>query len=155
MPLRNDLPAWLTEHLALYRADPVRAHDWDATAVGRPGIVPTLLLTTIGRRSGAPVTVPLLYQPAGEGFVVVGSKGGGRRHPAWFLNLQADPECAIQVGRFEFEATARVVSGSQRDTYWDLMTRVWPNYQAYQARTERQIPIVLLQARLPFGQAHG
>lgn len=149
MAMRNDLPDWLTNHLELYRSDPARAHDWDATAVGRPGIVPTLLLTTTGRRSGNPLTLPLLYQPAGAGFLVVGSKGGGRRHPAWYLNLQTEPACSVQVGRFLYQCNATITDGETRERYWDLMTRVWPMYNDYQARTERLIPIVLLQTTDP------
>ena len=137
---------WLKEHTALYLSDPERAHDWDATPVGGSGLVPTLLLTTMGRKSGEPRPTPLLYQPTGSGFIVVGSRGGSDRHPAWFLNLQANPECSVQVGRFAYTATARILDSTERAAYWEWMVRFWPDYANYQARTEREIPIVVLDA---------
>jgi len=74
---------WFVEHMNLWAVDPVAAHDWDATPVGGNGVVPTLLLTTTGAKSGELRSLPLLYQPCGEGFVVVGSRGGSSRHPGW------------------------------------------------------------------------
>ena len=139
--------AWLKEHTALYLNDPERAHDWDATPVGGSGLVPTLLLTTTGRRSGEPRPTPLLYQPTGKGFVIVASRGGSDHHPAWYLNLLDNPECAVQVGRFSYTATARVLKSEERRPYWDWMVRFWPDYANYQLRTEREIPVVILEAR--------
>ncbi len=138
--------AWLREHTALYLSDPEHAHDWDATPVGGTGLVPTLLLTTTGRRSGEPRPTPLLYQPTGSGFIVVASRGGSDHHPAWYLNLQSNPACDLQVGRFSYRATARVLSSQERVPYWEWMVRFWPDYANYQARTDREIPVVILQA---------
>ncbi len=138
--------AWLKEHTALYLQDPERAHDWDAAVVGGTGLVPTLLLTTVGRKTGEPRPTPLLYQPTGTGFIVVASRGGADHHPAWYLNLLAEPACRVQVGRFRYTATARVLSTGQRESYWEWMVRFWPDYANYQARTEREIPVVVLDA---------
>ena len=138
--------SWLQEHTALYLEDPERAHDWDATPVGGTGLVPTLLLTTTGRKSGNKIPTPLLYQPTGSGFIVVGSRGGSDLHPAWYLNLIANPECEVQVGRFSYRATARVLASEERAAYWEWMTRFWPDYENYQARTDREIPLVILEA---------
>ena len=138
--------SWLREHTELYLKDPEKAHDWDATPVGGTGLVPTLLLTTIGRKSGVPRPTPLLYQPTGSGFVVVASRGGSDHHPAWYLNLLANPKCELQVGRFGYTASARVLNTDERAPYWDWMVRFWPDYARYQARTDREIPVVILDA---------
>ncbi len=138
--------SWLREHTELYLNNPERAHDWDATPVGGSGLVPTLLLTTVGRKSGERRPTPLLYQPTGTGFVVVASRGGSDHHPAWYLNLLAHPSCEVQVGRFSYTATARVLSSDEREPYWDWMVRFWPDYVRYQARTDREIPVVVLDA---------
>lgn len=138
---------WLIQHTAAYREHPQRAHDWDSSPVGGAGIVPTLLLTTTGARSGLSRSVPLLYQPCGEGYVIAGSRGGSRRHPAWFLNLRAMPACTALVGRLRCTLLARELEGEERARYWQLLTRCWPGYETYQARTPRQIPVVLLAHR--------
>jgi deazaflavin-dependent oxidoreductase (nitroreductase family) len=135
---------WFTEHLALWATDPVRAHDWDATAVGGDGIVPTLLLTTRGRRSGEDRSLPLLYQPCGEGFVIVASRGGSPRHPGWYLNLRDQPACEARVGRMRYQLEARTLEGDERNRWWHAMARFWPAYRDYQARTSREIPVVML-----------
>lgn len=137
---------WLKDHTALYLSDPERAHDWDASPVGGTGLVPTLLLTTKGRTSGEPRPTPLLYQPCGSGFIVVGSRGGSNRHPAWYLNLLADPNCQIQVGKFSYTGIARILESDERSRYWEWMTRFWPDYKNYQAKTDREIPVVILEA---------
>lgn len=137
--------SWFTEHMALWAQDPVKAHDWDATPVGGDGICPTLLLTTRGRRSGEARSLSLLYQPSGEGFVIVASRGGSARHPGWYLNLQGDPTCEAQVGRMRYTLRARTLEGDERARWWHAMSRFWPAYKDYQARTSRQIPVVILQ----------
>ena len=146
MPRLTDY-SWLKEHTALYLSNPEQAHDWDATPVGGSGVVPTLLLTTVGRRSGEHRPTPLLYQPTGSGFIVVASRGGSDRHPAWYLNLLANPACVLQVGRFSYDAKARVLQSAERGAYWDWMVRFWPDYADYQARTDREIPVVILDAQ--------
>ena len=139
--------SWIQTHTARYLRDPESAHDFDATPAGRPGLVPTLLLTTTGRRTGEPRHVPLLYQPTGTGFVIVASRGGSDHHPAWFLNLQSKPDCTLQVGRFHYQATARVLESAERAPYWAWMVRSWPDYADYQAKTAREIPVVVLEAQ--------
>lgn len=142
----NDQP-WFISHLAAYRANPAQAHDWDSRPVGGNGIVPTLLLSTSRPKSGGSLDIPLLYQPCGEGFVIVASKGGSNRHPAWYRNLLANPACTAQVGRTRYVLEARTLDGEERQRYWDLMTRAWPAYRDYQARTDRQLPVVILRIR--------
>ena len=139
---------WLREHTELYLRDPERAHDWDATPVGGTGLVPTLLLTTTGQKSGKPRATPLLYQPTGCGFVVVASRGGSDQHPDWYLNLRSLPECKVQVGKFSYAASATTLSTNDRAPYWEWMVRFWPDYATYQQRTKREIPVVILNAEL-------
>ncbi len=135
---------WFAEHMQRWAEDPVAAHDWDATPVGGNGIVPTLLLTTTGATTGELRSLPLLYQPCGEGFVVVGSRGGSSRHPGWYLNLLRNPSCSAVAGRMTFGLRARTLIGEERARYWNLMTRFWPAYLDYQARTTRELPVVKL-----------
>lgn len=136
----------VAKHIALYEADPVAAHDFDTGNVGRAGIAPTLLLKAIGRKSGAPRSIPLIYQPVGDGFIIIGSLGGAPKHPEWYLNLLANPECEVQVGKFNYSATAETVEGELRELYWDLAARTWPSYIGYQVSAgDRQIPVVLLR----------
>lgn len=139
------MPDWIAEHRKQYESDPIAAHDWDATVAGGTGLVPTLLLTTTGRRSGKQQATPLLYQPSGTGMVVVASKGGAPEHPDWYKNLLADPSCTVRQGRFEYRGTARTLEGDERERYWEWMVRFWPQYADYQARTERKIPVAILE----------
>jgi len=143
--MSRNLPNWIIEHRDLYLSDPVAAHDWDASVVGGNGLVPTLLLTTTGRRSGQPVSIPLLYQPSGKGMIVVASKGGAPTHPDWYKNLLANAECRVQQGRFEYAAHARTLQGDERTSYWTAMVNFWPQYADYQAATAREIPVVMLE----------
>ena len=140
--------SWIVDHRELYLADPERAHDWDAAHAGRPGLVPTLLLTTTGRQSGERRSTPLLYQPTGSGFIVVASRGGSDHQPAWYLNLVEEPQCTLQVGRFQYRATARVLTAKEREPYWRWMVGFWPDYANYQAKTDREIPVVILDVML-------
>ncbi len=107
--------------------------------------MPVVELTTTGRRSGAQrttlLTAPL--QRAG-GYVVVASRGGDDRHPAWFLNLQADPDVTVQIKDEEIPVRMRVAEGEERERLWALMNEVWPDYETYQTKTDRQIPVVVL-----------
>jgi len=107
--------------------------------------VPTLLLTTTGRRSGEPRTTPLIFGRDGDRYVIVASKGGAPRHPAWYLNLSADPRVEVQVRDDVFAATARTAEGEERERLWKLMTEIWPAYDDYQAKTRREIPVVVLE----------
>jgi len=140
----NKVP-WIAEHIALYRSDPEKAHDWDSTSLGGPGILPTLLLTTTGRSSGEPRSLPLIYGAAEGSYVVIASKGGAPKHPLWFLNLEAKPECEAQVGAKHVVARARVAEGEERLRLWDKLAEIYPPYLDYlKAAGEREIPVVVL-----------
>ena len=136
---------WIAEHIQLYRSDPEKARMWDSTPLGGPGLLPTLLLTTTGRKSGEPRALPLIYGTAGESYVVIASKGGGPAHPLWFRNLEAKPECELQVGAKRVMARARVAEGDERERLWQQMAELYPPYLAYeQQATDRTIPVVVL-----------
>jgi len=106
-----------------------------------------LLLTTTGRKSGRPRTHPLIHRPDNGGWVIVASDGGAPEHPSWMKNLLADPEATIQVRADEIPVRARVTEGEERERLWRLMNEAWPPYDSYQERTERQIPVVVLERR--------
>jgi deazaflavin-dependent oxidoreductase (nitroreductase family) len=107
--------------------------------------MPMLLLTTWGRHTGRLRTAPLLYLPVDGVFVLVASNGGARQHPTWWFNLRARPEVLVQVGPVRGRAQARAATGDERRRYWPLLLQVYPPYSRYQARTDREIPLVILQ----------
>jgi deazaflavin-dependent oxidoreductase (nitroreductase family) len=104
-----------------------------------------LLLTTKGRRSGEPRTKPLIYERDGGRYVVVASKGGAPAHPGWYENLQRDPNVEVQVLDEVFPARARTAEGEERERLWQLVNRQWPDYDSYQTKTDREIPVVVLE----------
>jgi deazaflavin-dependent oxidoreductase (nitroreductase family) len=106
--------------------------------------VPTLLLTTTGRRSGQPRTTPLIFGRDGDDYLVIASQGGAPTHPQWFQNLQACPEAEIQVRDERMAVTARAAGDDERSRSWTIMAQIWPNYEVYRSRTERVIPVVVL-----------
>ena len=106
--------------------------------------VPTLLLTVIGRRSDEPRTSALIFARDGDDYLVVASMGGAPMHPNWYLNLQSQPAAEIQVRDQRIAVTARTAEPDEKPRLWAIMTGVWPNYDAYQARTDRDIPVVVL-----------
>jgi deazaflavin-dependent oxidoreductase (nitroreductase family) len=136
---------WIAEHVGLYFKDPEKAHMWDSTPAGGPGILPTLLLTTIGRKSGEQRHSPLIYEKTNEGYIIVASKGGAPSQPAWYLNLMASPQCEIRVGTEKHRVIARIREGEERAELWNVMAKLYPPYNDYQAGTDRQIPIVVLE----------
>jgi len=141
--LPAELPDWIRDHVRRYReTDGADGHMWDSTIAGGPGPVPTLLLTTTGRRSGKARTLPLIYAEADGGHVVIASKGGAPEHPAWYRNLEAHPEVEVQVADRRFRARAR---GEERTRLWKRMAEIYPPYDDYQARTDREIPVVVLE----------
>jgi deazaflavin-dependent oxidoreductase (nitroreductase family) len=141
----SEIP-WISAHIELYKSDPEKAHHWDSSELGGPGILPTLLLTTTGRKSGEPRPAPLIYGEHGDSFVIIASKGGMPTHPIWYLNLEANSECEIQVGTRHLKVKARVVEGDERETIWNHMTGVYAPYIEYQKNTDRKIPVVVLDA---------
>jgi deazaflavin-dependent oxidoreductase (nitroreductase family) len=139
------LPEWIAEHVRLYKEDPERGRLWDSTRVGGPGVLPCLLLMTRGRKSGKTSTLPLIYGEHGDAFVIVASKGGAPSHPAWYLNLVAQPECEAQVGPDHYRVRARTAEGNERAALWRMMAEIYPPYDDYQvAAGERVIPVVVL-----------
>jgi len=111
---------------------------------GRIGKLPVLLLTTTGRKSGQPRTQPLGYTKAGDGFAVIGSKGGAPQHPLWYLNLRAHPLADVTVGRESRRVRARDAEGEERDRLWRALADLHPGYDGYARKTTRQIPVVVL-----------
>lgn len=104
-----------------------------------------LILTTKGRRSGQPHSTPLIYEPHGDDYLIVASKGGADKAPAWYLNLEADPQVEVQVLGERFSAHARTATAAERPALWQAMVAVWPHYDEYQAKTTREIPVVVLE----------
>ena len=118
---------------------------WDSTPLGGPGLLPTLLLTTTGRKSGKKRSLPLIYKEIDGAYVIIASKGGMPNHPIWFLNLEAAPECDVQVGTRKLRARARVAEGEERERIWKQMAGIYPPYDEYQERAgDRVIPVVVL-----------
>ena len=104
-----------------------------------------MLLTTRGRRSGKPRTVPLIYARDGDRFVIVASKGGAPDHPGWYRNLEHTPEVELQVEAEVFPARARTASGEERERLWRKVNEVWRHYDEYALMTPREIPVVVLE----------
>ncbi|MCW2951567.1 MAG: nitroreductase [Conexibacter sp.] len=126
------------EHVKRYvETDGEEGHDWQGTT--------TLILTTTGRRSGESRSTPLIYGTAGDAFLVVASKGGADEPPAWYLNLEAQPEVDVQVKGDRFRARARTATAEEKPDLWRTMAARWPAYDDYQQKTERQIPVVVLE----------
>lgn len=141
-----NLPKWIGDHLRRYvESNGADGHMWDSAPVGGPGPIPTLLLTTRGRRSGQSIVMPLIYGEADGRYVVVASKGGAPNHPGWYLNLVAQPTVEVQVLADRFRAKARTVTGEERARLWEKMAVIYPPYNAYQAKTSREIPVVILE----------
>ncbi len=106
--------------------------------------VPTLLLTTIGRRTGEARTTPLIFGRDEEDFLVVASMGGAPTHPNWYRNLLAQPSADIQVRADRISVTAATAGDAEKPRLWKIVTDAWPNYDVYQSRTDRVIPLVVL-----------
>ncbi len=109
--------------------------------------VPILLLTTVGRRSGQARTSALIFGRIGDDYLVVASQGGAPTHTNWYLNLQATPEAEIQVRADHIAVTTRTATAEEKPRLWKVVTDLWPNYNTYQTRTERDIPVVVLTPR--------
>lgn len=140
------LPDWIQDHIKLYLEDPEKAHMWDSSALGGPGVLPTLLLTTTGNKSGEPRMLPLIYGKIERGFVIIASKGGFPSHPTWYLNLQKTPKAHICVGADEYDVLARTTEGEEREVLWKMMAGIYAPYDDYQAAaTSREIPVVVLE----------
>ena len=112
---------------------------------GKIGKMPVLLLTTTGRKSGRPRTQPLLRAPAGDGYAVIASKGGAAQHPLWYLNLKANPQAQVTVGRETRNVRARDAEGEERERLWRALADLYPGYNRYAQKTSRHIPVVVLE----------
>jgi deazaflavin-dependent oxidoreductase (nitroreductase family) len=128
------------EHVRVYRETAgEHGYHWRGTTI--------LLLTTRGRSSGEARTTPLIHRADGERWIVVASKGGAPEHPSWYQNLLADPEATVEVLGETVPVLASTAEGEERARLWSLMAEVWPAYDDYQAKTDRQIPVVVLTRR--------
>jgi deazaflavin-dependent oxidoreductase (nitroreductase family) len=126
------------EHVTRYvETNGEEGHEWRGTT--------TLILTTTGRRSGEPRSTPLIYLRHGDAYAVVASKGGSDEPPAWYLNLEADPQVQVQVLGDRFAARARTATAEEKPELWKKMVGTWPAYEEYQQKTSREIPVVLLE----------
>ena len=125
------------EHVRRYQeTDGEVGYEWNG--------VPALLLTTTGRRSGQPRTNALIFGQDGEDYLIIASMGGAPKHPNWYLNLVDHPGADIQVRGDHIPVVARTASADEKPRLWKVMTDIWPNYDVYQSRTDRDIPLVVL-----------
>jgi deazaflavin-dependent oxidoreductase (nitroreductase family) len=136
-PARLALKLGTGVHSGVYRAT-------GGKLFGRMGKSPILLLNTMGRKSGKKRTTPLLYVMDGEGFVIIASKGGAPTHPAWYLNLIANPDATVEIGDREVRVRAEEVHGEDKTRLWQKMVEMYPTYDDYQTKTEREIPLLIL-----------
>lgn len=143
----ESLQPWFAEHLARYQRDGKEGHILDTTQFGGRADTTTLLLKTVGRKSGREFVAPLIYKGYGDEYAIIGSKGGSDQHPAWFHNLQARPELEFQVADKCYVGTWRILAGAERDKVYREMAELYSFYTKYQASTTRQIPVVMLKAK--------
>jgi proline iminopeptidase len=137
----SDTELFGPEHVRVYReTDGERGYHW------RKGST-ILLLNTIGRKSGEERTMPLIHRTDGDRYVIVASKGGTPDDPIWYKNLQADPEVTIQVKGEVIPVRAHDAEGEERDRLWNYLAEMWPDYNEYQKKTDRKIPVVVLEPR--------
>jgi deazaflavin-dependent oxidoreductase (nitroreductase family) len=144
--LAPNLPGWMREHAERYiSSGGTDGHMYRISQPDRPEMtVPSLLLTTTGRKSGERFVFPLFYGKVGGSYFVVASKGGAPEHPGWYRNILADPEVEVQVGTVTTKARARTAAGEERARLWREALEFWPPYADYQRKTEREIPVVVL-----------
>jgi proline iminopeptidase len=126
------------EHVRRYEAtDGAEGHIWNGATC--------CVLTTTGRRTGEPRKFALIYGRDGDNVVIVASKGGAPADPGWYRNLVAEPHAIVQVLGDRWPVVARTAHGDERARLWQTMTSIWPSYDAYAARTDREIPVVVLE----------
>jgi len=129
---------WVADHIREYvESDGKKGHLWRG--------VPTLLLTTRGRKSGQLRRTALIYGQDGDRYLIVGSRGGAATHPLWYENLVADANVRVQVGAEKFSARAGTADPEEKRCLWPTMTAIWPAYDEYQTKTTRDIPVVILE----------
>jgi deazaflavin-dependent oxidoreductase (nitroreductase family) len=137
-PARLALKLGSGAHAGVYRAT-------GGKLFGRMGKSPILLLNTVGRKTGRKRTTPLLYVMDGEDFVIIASKGGAATHPAWYLNLRANPDATVEIGDREVQVEAGVADPEEKARLWEKMVEMYPTYDDYQRKTEREIPLLVLR----------
>jgi len=144
--LAPNLPGWMVEHSNRYLSSGgTDGHMYKVTPPGYSEMnVPSLLLTTTGRKSGEKYIFPLFYGKDGNRYFIVASKGGAPDHPGWYKNILANPDVELQVGTKTMKAKARTASGAERQKLWDNAITWWPPYVDYQKKTQREIPVVVL-----------
>ncbi len=126
------------EHIRKYReTDGEVGYLWNGATA--------LLLTTVGRKSGEERTIAIIFKQVGDRYAIIASKGGSPTHPAWFLNILENPKVKLQIKGEKFEGVARVAEGAEREELWAAACEQWPNYDVYQTRTERTIPVVVVE----------
>lgn len=132
-----DLSLLGAEHVRVYReTNGETGYLWNG--------VPILLLTSKGRRTGEPRTIPIIFTPYDKSYVIMASKGGSPTHPKWYLNVLAEPRVQVQVKAERFAVVARTAESPERELIWAEALKSWPNYAVYQSRTTRRIPVVVL-----------
>ena len=129
---------WVAKHIRRYvESDGKQGHLYQG--------MPTLLLTTRGRKSGKLRRTALIYGQDGDRYLLVPSNGGASEHPAWYLNLLAQDEVEVQIGAEKFNARARTASPEEKPALWQLMVAIFPQYKSYQKKAGREIPVVILE----------
>ncbi len=144
--LAPNLPDWMLKHANHYLASGgTEGHMYKINVPGRGEITaPALLLTATGRKSGEKFIFPLFYGTDGDSFIIVASKGGAPEHPGWYRNIVANPDVEVQVGTRKLKARARTATGDERARLWKKAVQFWPPYADYALKTEREIPVVVL-----------
>ena len=145
--LAPNLPQWMKDHVDRYVSS--GGTDGHMYTIDRPGVpaiaVPSLLLTTTGRKSGQKYVFPLFYGRAGGSYFVIASKGGAPEHPGWYRNIQGDADVTIQVATETKQARARTAVGEERTRLWQEAVKIWPPFADYQLKSQgREIPVVVL-----------
>jgi deazaflavin-dependent oxidoreductase (nitroreductase family) len=133
---------WVSRHIRRYvETDGRKGHRWSG--------VNTLLLTTRGRKTAKLRRTALIYGRDGDRYLVVASNGGAKQHPSWYLNLAENPEVQVQVGADKFRARAQTATAREKPRVWRLMASIWPEYDRYQSKVKRVIPVVALERTNP------
>jgi deazaflavin-dependent oxidoreductase (nitroreductase family) len=129
---------WVAKHIDTYvKTGGEQGHIWNG--------VPTLLLTTRGRKSGKLRRTALIYGQDGDRYLLVASKGGDSKHPLWYLNLEDNPDVGLQVGTETFAARARTATAEEKPRLWQIMAKLFPQYNSYQQKTSREIPLIIVE----------
>ena len=144
--LAPKMPQWMVDHANKYLSSGgAEGHIYKVKPPNYGDLeVPSLLLTTTGRKSGEKFIFPLFYGRSGDSYFIIASKGGAPAHPGWYKNILANPDVEIQVGTKKLNARARMAAGEERHRLWQKALEFWPPYADYQLKTEREIPVVVL-----------